>query len=297
MPSTLQKDNSEQLLRQVTKLLETDSLYSVRSFIHALYPAEIAHLLESLDRENRNKVWTLIPPSIMGEILVTLHVEVATRLIEVTDRKDLILAAESLESDDLVDLLHVLPEALLGRLESTLSCDDDTAGGLMNLDVLTIRSNVTHETVFRYLRKKGKMPPVTDSLVVVDRNGDFQGVLPLSVLLTTDPKTKVSESMDATVNGIPFQMPAADVAILFEQRDMLSAPVVSETGKLLGRITVDDIVDVIRDEADHSLMSMAGLDEEEDMFAPVINSARRRAVWLGINLFTAFLASWVIGLF
>lgn len=309
MPAAAQQDKHEQILEQVTVLLEKNSLYQVRSLIHTIYPAEIAHLLESLEPENRNKVWSLIPPNIMGEILVTLHVEVASKMIEITDRKDLIQAAGSLESDDLVDLLHVLPESLLpkvlesigmaerSRLESALSYDDDSAGGLMNFDVLTIRSNVKHETVLRYLRKRGEMPPSTDSLMVVDRNGFFQGVLPLTVLLTKDPHTQVAESMDTEAIAIPYQMSAADVAILFEQRDMLSAPVVSENNRLLGRITVDDIVDVIRDEADHSIMSRAGLDEEQDMFAPVVVSAQRRAVWLGINLFTAFLASWVIGWF
>ena len=309
MSAAAQQDKTEQLLKQITALLETNSLYQARSLIHTLYPAETAHLLESLEPENRNKVWTLIPPNIMGEILVTLHVEVARKMIEITDRKDLIVAAESLESDDLVDLLHVLPESLLAevlesigitersRLESALSYADDSAGGLMNLDVLTIRSNVTHETVLRYLRKRGEMPPATDSLMVIDRNGFFQGVLPLTVLLTKDLRTRVADSMETDEMAIPYQMSAADVAILFEQRDMVSAPVISENGRLLGRITVDDIVDVIRDEADHSIMSRAGLDEEQDMFAPVVVSARRRALWLGINLFTAFLASWVIGWF
>ncbi|MGR9044749.1 MAG: magnesium transporter [Gammaproteobacteria bacterium] len=309
MPATLHQNDNEQLLKQIIPLLEKNSLYQARTLIHTVYPAEIAHLLESLEPENRKKVWVLIPPTIMGEILVTLHVEVARSMIEITDSKDLVRAAEGLESDDLVDLLHVLPESLLGkvlesidkeevsRLESVLSYADDSAGGLMNLDVLTIRSNVTLETVLRYLRKRGEMPPATDSLVVIDRNGFFQGVLPLSVLLTQDPSLRVSDTMDAKAMAIPYQMSAADVAILFEQRDMLSVPVVSENGRLLGRITVDDIVDVIRDEADHSIMSRAGLDEEQDMFAPVFFSARSRAVWLGINLFTAFLASWVIGWF
>lgn len=309
MPIAEYHEDYEKLLKQITPLLESDSLYQARTLIHTVYPAETARLLESLEPELRKKLWTLIPPAVMGEILVTLHVEVARSLIEITDQNDLILAAESLESDDLVDLLHALPEPLLSkvlaslgmverdRLESALTYDDDSAGGLMNLDVLTIRANVSHGTVLRYLRKLGEMPPATDSLIVVDRNGLFQGVLPLTVLLTRAPSTKVADSMDAGVTAIPYQMKAADVAILFEQRDMVSAPVVAENGRVLGRITIDDIVDVIRDEADHSIMSRAGLDEEQDMFAPVVVSAQRRSVWLGINLFTAFLASWVIGWF
>ena len=151
--------------------------------------------------------------------------------------------------------------------------------------------------VLRYLRLRGEMPDTTDKLVVVDRKDRFKGVLPLSVLLTNDSHESVGKLMLINVQAIPVHLPATEVAVLFEQRDLLSAPVISKNGKLLGRITIDDVVDVIRDEAEHSLMSMAGLDEEQDMFAPVTLSARRRAVWLGVNLFTALLASWVIGLF
>ena len=307
-PSAAKQDNNELLLKQTTELLE-NAPQSVSSFIHELHPAEIAHLIESLQPEDRKKIWAVISPNIMGEVLVGLNDEVAGALIEITDQQDLIKAAESLESDDLVDLLQVIPEPFLtnlldsigvqerSRLESALSYDDDTAGGLMSLDVLTVRADVSLDVVLRYLRKRGTMPRATDNLFVVDREDHFQGALPLSVLLTKNPSAMVSESMDSSVHGIPYQMPAGEVALLFEQRDMLSAPVIAENGRLLGRITVDDIVDVIREEADHSFMSMAGLNEEQDMFSPVITSAKRRAVWLGINLLTAFLASWVIGLF
>lgn len=306
--STAKHDNKS-LLMQVTELLENDYLNEVRYFIHNLYPAEIAHLIESLQPEERKKIWAVIPPDTMGEILVSVNSEVAIGLIDITDRKDLISAAESLESDDLVDLLHVLPEPLLSkvlasigvqertRLESALSYDDNTAGGLMSLDVLTVRADVSLEVVLRYLRKRGTMPKATDSLIVVDRRDHFQGILSLTVLLTKNPNAMVSDFMDSNVSGIPYQMPADEVAILFEHRDMVSAPVVAENGRLLGRITVDDIVDVIRDEAGHSFMSMAGLNEEQDMFSPVMLSSKRRAVWLGVNLMTAFLAAWVIDLF
>jgi Mg/Co/Ni transporter MgtE (contains CBS domain) len=167
----------------------------------------------------------------------------------------------------------------------------------MSLDVLTIRADVTLDVVIRFLRKRMMMPSSTDSLIVVDRADRVQGVLPLSSLLIHNPATKVSTVMNAKVQGIPYQMSATDVAMMFEQRQMLSAPVVRENGRLMGRITIDDVVGIIREEADHTIMSMAGLDEEQDMFAPVLTSAKRRAVWLGVNLITAFLASWVIGLF
>jgi magnesium transporter len=309
MSATAKQDNNERLLKRMTELLSSGSESEVRQFIQELYPAEIALLIESLEPEDRKVIWKLIPLNTVGEILVDLHVEVANGLIEITDWQDLTTAVESLESDDLIDLLHTLPEPLLSkvtesigiqerrRLESALSYDDSTAGGLMSLDVLTVRADVSLDVVLRYLRKRGSMPRATDNLVVVDRNDHFQGVLPLAVLLTKNPHAMVSEVMDFSMSGIPYQMLAGEVALLFEQRDMISAPVVAEDGKVLGRITVDDIVDVIREEADHSLMSMAGLDEEQDIFSPVMTSAKRRAIWLGINLLTAFLASWVIGLF
>jgi magnesium transporter len=309
MPTTAKQEKIKNLLDQAMEVLDKGSQFEIRSLIHSLYPAETAHILESLEAEQRAQIWAVIPPNVMGEILVRVNTEVGEGLLKITDRKDLIKAAENLESDDMVDLLHVLPEPLLSqvmesmgvhernRLESALAYDDHSAGGLMSLDVLTIRADVTLDVVLRYLRQRGNMPSATDSLIVVDRSDHVQGVLSLNTLLTHDGNTKVSALMDRKATTIPYQMLAHDVALLFEQRDMLSAPVVTDYGRLMGRITIDDVVDIIREEADHSIMSMAGLDEEQDMFAPVMTSAKRRAVWLGVNLFTAFLASWVIGLF
>ena len=312
MPSsTINKKSSEDLLAQVIELLASKSQVKIRDLVHSLYPAETAKILESLEMEQRVQVWRVIPPNVMGEILVRVHTEVGQGLLKVTDRVDLIKATENLESSDMVDLLHVLPEPLLSevmeavgihernrnQLENALRYDDHTAGGIMSLDVLTIRPDVTLEVVMRYLYKRGDMPSSTDSLVVVDRSDHLLGILSLSDLLTNEPGTKVADAMDAQAKGLSYQMAATDVAMLFEQRQMVSAPVVAENGKLMGRITIDDVVGIIREEADHSIMSMAGLDEEQDMFAPVMTSAKRRAVWLGVNLVTAFLASWVIGLF
>ncbi|NOQ34431.1 MAG: magnesium transporter [Methylococcaceae bacterium] len=309
MSITVKQNHNKRQLERIIELLAKDSMYEVRNFIHSIYPAETAHIIESLEPAAREKIWSVIPPNVMGEILVRLHVEVASNLIRVTDRKDLIKATENLESDDMVDLLHSLPEPLLSqvfesiavaernRLESALSYDDNSAGGIMSLDVLTVRADVSLDVVLRYLRKRGDLPTATDSLIVTDRNNNYQGLLAVSSLLTKDGHLKVSDIMSSDVEGIPYQMPASEVALLFEQRNMLSAPVLSETGRLLGRITIDDVINIIRDEEGHSLMSRVGLDEEQDMFAPVAVSAKRRAVWLGINLFTAFLAAWVIGIF
>ena len=309
MPSTATQNSNKKYLELLTDQLQSGSPLSVTKLVNALHPAEIAHLLESLQPDRRKIVWKLVDPRLAGEVLVELNDEVRSGLIEATDTEDLISAAEVLESDDLVDLLKDFPTVVLDkvlqsmgkqdrdRLESVLSYDDDRAGGLMSLDTLTVRADVNLDVVLRYLRLRGEMPELTDSLIVVDREDHLQGILPLSVLLTNDPDLTVGRLMNTEVQGIPAQLSSAEVALLFEQRNLISAPVVSEKGKLLGRITIDDVVDVIRDEADHSIMSMAGLDEEQDMFAPVVLSAKRRALWLGINLFTAFIASWVIGLF
>ena len=167
----------------------------------------------------------------------------------------------------------------------------------MNIDTITVRTDVTLDVVLRYLRLRGDIPEQTDSLIVVSRNDQYLGVLPLSLLLTTDPSQTVAQTMTSELDPIRADMPATKVANLFEHRDLISAPVVSDDNRLLGRITIDDVVDVIRDEGEHSLMSMAGLDQEDDMFAPILLSTRRRGVWLGLNLLTAILASAVIGLF
>jgi magnesium transporter len=183
------------------------------------------------------------------------------------------------------------------RLSTVLAYDEDTAGGLMNTDAVSVRPDVTLETVLRYLRMRGELPERTDALFVVNRHDRYLGSLHITRLLTGDADRTVGEVMDTDVPGIPPELPATDVAALFQDRDLTSAAVVNADGRLLGRITVDDVVDVIREVADHSVMSMAGLDEDADMFAGVVPSAQRRGLWLGINLATAFLAAWVVGLF
>ncbi len=304
-----QKSAAENRLRDVTSALESGTLAQVRLMLNDLRPAEIAHLLESLRPSQRQAVWRLISPEINGEVLLHVNDEVRASLIEEMDTEALVAATEGLDMDDLADLMEDLPEAVISevlrsmdeqnrrRLEAVLSYPEDSAGGLMNTDTITVRADVTLDVVLRYLRLRGELPDLTDSLYVVNRYDKFLGVLPLSTLLTSDPARTVASVMDLEVEPITADTPATEVAKIFEQRDLISAPVVDDDNRLLGRITIDDVVDVIIDEADHSLMSMAGLDEEEDMFAPVLTSSRRRAVWLGINLITAFVAAWFIGMF
>ncbi|MCK5898851.1 MAG: magnesium transporter, partial [Methylococcales bacterium] len=228
MPTSINPNHHKHQLARVIELLEKDSMYEIRNIIHSSYPAETAHIIESLQPFERKKIWSVIPPNVMGEILVKLHVEVAVNLIKITDRKDLIKATESLESDEMLDLLHALPEPLLsqvfnsitkvkrGQIESALSYKDHTAGSVMSLDVLTIRGDVTLEVISRYLQKRGKIPEVVDSLIVVDRKNKFQGLLPLTYLLTKASHLKVSAVMSREEKAIPYQMSTAEVALFFE---------------------------------------------------------------------------------
>ena len=296
-------------LEQLTLALDRGAAGSIRQMLASLHAAEIADLLESYPREPREILWELVEPDVRGEVLVEVNDEVRAGLIGLMENDQLVAATEGLDTDDLADLIADLPRAVTrevlrsmdkqnrDRLEVVLHYPEDTAGGLMNVDTVTVRADVTLDVVLRYLRLHVEIPETTDKLFVVNRNDIYQGILRLSTLLTNDPELFVVDVMDRDVQAIPCDMPDDEVARLFEDRDLVSAPVVDTDGRLLGRITIDDVVDVIREDADHSLLSMAGLDEEDDTFAPVITSARRRAVWLGINLFTAFLASWVIGLF
>jgi len=304
-----QHENTHEHLRLLAGNLDSGALSQIEAQVNELHPAEIANLLESLPLQNRRIVWELINPALAGDILVEVNDEVRLGLIEQTDEEDLITAAVSLETDDLADIFEDLPKAVLHevvrsmsnqdrrRLQSVMSYEEDSAGGLMNPDMVTIRPNVELDVVLRYLRQRGELPANTDKLFVVDRDDRYLGVLNISDLLTKSKKESVSDTMLTDQKALPPTLSDNDVALFFEDYNLVSAPVVDENNRLLGRITVDDVVDVIRDEADRSLLSLAGLDEDDDMFAPVIRSAKRRAVWLGINLFTAFLAAWVIGLF
>ncbi len=296
-------------LLRLKQALESGTMQQARRMINTLHPAEIAHLLESLPPAERELTWELVAPENDGEVLLHVNDEVRAGLVRHMDLDELVSATESMDVDDLADFMQDLPDAISRellrsmdlqdrqRLETVLSYPEDSAGGLMNTDTIAVRPDVTLDVVLRYLRLRGEIPDQTDNLIVVDRNDLYLGILPLSILLIHSPDKSVGEVMSQDMDGIPATMAAEEVAKLFEQRDFVSAPVVDEANRLIGRITIDDVVDVIRDQGDHALMSMSGLDEEEDMFAPVVTSAKRRAVWLGINLITAFMAAWVIGLF
>ncbi|RLQ21920.1 magnesium transporter [Seongchinamella sediminis] len=298
-----------QTLDKLTLALDSGALVDVRRMLNGLPPAEIAHLLESSPPKFRNILWKMIEGDLEGEVLGELPDDLQAHFLSRMDAAEVASITEGLEDDDIADILQQLPDRVTWevlnymdhqdrtRLESVMLYPDEVAGGLMNTDAITIRPSLTLDVVMRYLRRHEEIPEMTDNLIVVNRSDQFIGVLPLRTLLVSDPGVTVREMMITDIDPIPVDMPDDEVARLFERNDWVSAPVVDGSGKLLGRITIDDVVDVIREDADHSFMSMAGLDEEEDTFASVGKAAPKRAVWLGINLITAFIAAAAINMF
>ncbi len=312
MPSPPQAEIKFRAQNQLSTLftaLDSGTGQEVQRMLKTLTPQSIAQLLESSPPRIRQVLWGLIDRDIEGEVLQELSDEVRSQILNTMDTEEMVEIMEGLDADDIADILQQLPERIVAevlssmsetdrlRVESVLAYDENTAGGLMDTNTISVRPNLSLDVVLRYLRRHEQLPESTDSLFVVNRKGEYIGLLPLSKLLTTDPSVTVREVVNTDVEPIPADMPDTEVARLFEKYDWITAPVVDEENRLLGRITIDDVVDVIREDADHSLMSLAGLDEEEDTFAPVRRTARRRALWLGINLLTALLASWVISLF
>lgn len=303
------RTQSQQTLDLLHEQLASGRLRSAAQMMHGLHPSEVAHLLESVPMQERAILWEMVDPDDEGDILVELADEVRDGLIRGMHADRLVAATEGMEVDDLADLLADLPEAVTQqvlqslsdhdeeRVRQVLAYDEDSAGGLMNVDTITVRSDVSLEVVTRYLRARGEIPDGTDSIFVVGRNDEYLGSLYLSRLLTADQHALVESVMSTDILPIRADTPSADVVWEFEHLDLLSAAVVDDENRVVGRITIDDVVDEIRDEAEHSLMSAVGLDEEDDMFAPVVKSAGRRALWLGINLCTAFLAAAVVDQF
>jgi magnesium transporter len=305
----MQKESQILKLDAISESLNSGAMLKAKLILNGLHPAEIARLLESSPTRQRRLIWEMLDHSNDGEVLLEVGEEVRNSLMESMDEKSLLAATKVLDVDDLADLLEELPEtvvkqALHGmdyqyrtRLETVMNYDEDTAGGLMNTDTITIRPDVTLDVVLKYLRLKKEIPQNTDNIIVVDRYNHYLGTLSVTNLLCADPEKTVSESMNKSYISINSNTLATDVANIFEDRDLVSAPVIDQNNILLGRITIDDVVDVIREESESTVLNMAGLTDEEDIFAPVLPSARRRAIWLGINLITALIASGVISLF
>ncbi|TNC81739.1 MAG: magnesium transporter [Oleiphilus sp.] len=310
MATQFTQDQAEQQLQSLSDALDSGSLRQVARILNkGLSPSDIAHLIESSPPKQRSVLWNLVDEDQRGEVLQYLSEDIQSYFLSKLNAQEVLNVTGDLDTDDLADILQQLPDAVIlevldsmdaqdrQRIEEVLSYPEDTAGGLMNTDTITIRADITVDVVLRYLRRHRSLPDMTDSLLVVSRRDELIGILPITTMLVSSPNATVREVMETDIISIDVTMSDRDVANLFERQDLVTAPVINKTGILLGRITIDDVVDVIREDADHSLMSMAGLDEEEDTFAPIKITARRRAVWLGINLLTAFLASAVIGVF
>lgn len=305
----IENEKSQKRLKIFRKKLHTKDYSSARAQLKELHSAEIALLLESLPVNERNIAWSMVEPDQGGDVLLEVNDDLRADFIREMQHAELIIATGHLETDDLADILPDLPDSVTTellqsmdfqdrrRLESVLSYPENTAGGLMNTDAVTVRPDVSLDVVLRYLRLRGSVPDMTDSLIVVDRDDRYFGLLSITDLLIKSPQLQVADVMMTEPSVIQVTALDADVAVLFEHRDLVSAPVVDAAGKLVGRITIDDVVDVIRDEADQSLMNLSGVQEEADVFGPVTVTARRRGIWLGVNLLTVLVASWVIGLF
>ena len=305
----MSEPEQEQQSSVLIENISDGSLVAARRIMIAMHPAEIADAVESLPPAKRRILWDIIELEIEGEVLMEVGDEVRESLVRDMDVDELLAATEQLDLDDMADFVQSLPEKLTSdilagmdrqereRLEQVLAYPEDSAGGLMNLDTITVRGNVTLDVVLRFLRRRGDIPRHTDRLWVTDRYGRYQGELSLRVLLTTNPETLVSEVLSHNTDPLNVLTTEHDVARLFADFDLISAPVIDENNQLLGRVTIDDVVDVIREEAEQSVLSMAGLNQEDDIFAPVLRSTRKRALWLGVNLLTALLASWVIAQF
>jgi magnesium transporter len=303
------REHTKANLQLLREQLDSGRMRSAKLMMDGLHPSEVARLLESVPLQERAVLWEMVSADDEGDVLVEVADEVRDGLIKGMETEDLIAAADGMELDDLADLIVDLPEAVTRqvlhsldeqdreRLAQVLAYDEESAGGLMNVDIVTVRPDVTLEVVSRYLRARRNIPDGTDSIFVVNRDDEYVGSLFLSRVLSNDPDTLVSNVMSSEIMPIPAHTPSAQVVWEFENRDLLSAPVVDDNHRVVGRITIDDVVDEIRGEAEHTFMSAAGLDEEDDMFAPVVKSAARRAIWLGINLGTAFLAAAVVDLF
>ena len=309
MAEALETKHAQTQLQAINDALGKGMFVHVRKMLHNMPASDIALLLESSPARTRSALWQLIDSDFHGDVLEELSEDVRNGIISQMMPEKVADALEDMDTDDLAETLSSLPEAVSQdvlqsmdeqdrlRAEKALSYGEDTAGFIMNTDTITLRPDVTVDVILRYLRLKGEVPEGTDTLYVVSRNDKLIGAVPVTKLITAVPDITVEELMNEDAEAIPVDMPESEVAKLFERYDWLSAPVVDERNHLLGRITIDDVVDIIREDAEHSMMSMAGLDDEEDTFAPVLQSTQRRSIWLGVNLVTALMAAMVSDLF
>ena len=308
MPNTFEAKSSNNQLHDINEALGSGQTELAKEMLYQLQPGDLALLLESSRSRNRLDIWQLIPPDLYSDVLEELSDDVRNGIIRKMLPEKVADVLEEMDTNNLVDTLRGLPQEVAqnllaamdeqdrSRAELGLSYGEETAGFIMNTDAISLRPGINVDVILRYLRLKGDIPEHTDTLYVVDRNDKLMGGVALTRLITAAADTSI-ESLIKDSEAIPANMMDNEVASLFERYNWLSAPVVDENNKLLGRITIDDVVDIIREDAEHSMMSMAGLDDEEDTFAPVVKSTQRRSIWLGVNLLTALMAAAVSDLF
>ncbi len=301
--------NAQKKLQEVNKALESGMFVLARSILQKTPACDVALILESSPPTNRKILWSLTDHDQQGEILEELNEDAKDGIIALMDATNIASATEGMDTDDLASILRGIPDSLYRavlenmdaqdrhRVEQALAYPEDTAGSLMNTDTITLRPDVSVDVVLRYLRLKGELPEATDTLYVVNEEDQLIGNVPLSTLLTVNPSLSVAQVMNNKTEMLQVEMDDGEIAKLFERHDWISAPVVDSEKHLLGRITIDDVVDIIREDAEHSMMGMAGMDDDEDTYAPVFSSAKRRTVWLAINLMAAFIAASVSNMF
>lgn len=309
MPEIIEQENIQQRLHQVNEALDSGMFVYVRKLLQDMSAYDLALFLESSPAKSRPVLWQLIDVEHHGDVLEELNEEVRKGILHSMGPEKLAAVAEGMDVDDLAEVLRTLPDTVYrevlksmdsqdrSRVETALSYGEDTAGGIMNTDTITLRPEVSVDVVLRYLRLKGQLPEATDSFYVVDRNNQFIGAVSLAAIITANPEVIISSLIDAEIEAVQADLDEHEVAQLFEKHDWFSAPVIDNKGHLLGRITIDDVIDIIREDAEHSMMSMAGLGDEADTFAPVIQSTKQRSLWLGVNLITALLAVAVTSMF
>ena len=299
--------SSEELLKKIQDQEVEPSINQIRRLLSGMHPSEVAHSIESLPPKERKFLWSLIDTQDEGEIIAELHDEIQQELISEISAEELITILGDLELDEIVDILQVLPDRKTENILSAMSMRDrkrirealeypeDSAGGLMNTDIISVRPKHNLEVVMRYLRAQRELPKNTDQIFVVSRENKFLGSLPISTIIVSDPNLNVRELMETETQPLLVDLNDKDVSRLFEQNDWVSAPIIDKESNLIGRITIDDVVDVIMEDADQNFLGMAGV--AEDTFAPPARAARSRILWLSINLLTAFIASMTISLF
>jgi len=301
--------NTEKNLTQLLHDLEKERSIGIKSKLSSLSPYEIARLLEAMEPRNREILWHMVDQEDEGEVLKELVEDVRQNFINEMDTNQIIAATQDLELDDLADILNDLPDQITDeviraldrqdqiRLESVMSYNEDTAGGLTNPNILSIRRGLNIKGLIRYLRSLEKLPENTNYIYVINRSNEYIGSVKLIDLFTEDTDTSIEEIMDSEITPISASSSADQVITTFQNLDLISLPVVDKKDRLLGEITVDDVVDAIQDQANSEIFNMAGLDDEDDIFAPILVSSKRRAVWLGANLITAFVVASAVSLF